>query len=497
MKKIILSFVAAAALFTACDPTQSEKDFTANSMTADELSNLISFSQYSMKDSVTAQTDGNWIVYTTHPGQVVTIYNYKADGSENLLAYGKTNGAFMLRPKRGSEPNQTVHLRFVNSDGSIVEAEKQLTVEVASDLTPEMKLLASNDYGSKVWKWDTDFRADGAVWGNMGYLPGSGDSFANEGNGIWWGATPEGLLGQLQHSKDGVAHGWESARAYMTLDDEGTITSYDSTGVKIASGSYEVVGYDGARHPSADGSQSEWSLGTFKVTAGAILWPYQINNNAFEPTEFEIMQLDESHLKLIYAAPGTGSWKEATWWAFKSGSDAQANLTGLSTKDWTWDVDWRADGGAWGNMGYLPGSGDSFANEGNGIWWACPPADLAGQLQHTPDGNTHGYDDAGAYMTFDYLNGTVTSFDKTGAKIASGAYEITEWNNGERISDWKLGTLHTNAGSILWPYQINKNGYEPTDFEIMQLSGNKLKLIYAAPGTGSWSEATWWAFKKK
>ena len=46
-------------------------------------------------------------------------------------------------------------------------------------------------------------------------------------------------------------------------------------------------------------------------------------------------------------------------------------------------------------------------------------------------------------------------------------------------------------------WKINGGGEKPTDFEIMQADENHLKLIYAAPGTGGWGEATWWAFKKK
>ena len=32
---------------------------------------------------------------------------------------------------------------------------------------------------------------------------------------------------------------------------------------------------------------------------------------------------------------------------------------------------------------------------------------------------------------------------------------------------------------------------------LLQLDGDHLKLVYVAPGTGAWAEATWWAFKKK
>ena len=34
--------------------------------------------------------------------------------------------------------------------------------------------------------------------------------------------------------------------------------------------------------------------------------------------QLEIMQLDNNHLKLIYAVPGSGGWGEATWWALKA-----------------------------------------------------------------------------------------------------------------------------------------------------------------------------------
>ena len=56
--------------------------------------------------------------------------------------------------------------------------------------------------------------------------------------------------------------------------------------------------------------------------------------------------------------------------------------------------------------------------------------------------------------------------------------------------------LHPNR-SYLFPFKINGGGEKPTAFEILQLDGDHLKLVYAAPGTGGWAEATWWAFKKK
>ena len=108
-------------------------------------------------------------------------------------------------------------------------------------------------------------------------------------------------------------------------------------------------------------------------------------------------------------------------------------------------------------------------------------------------------------MTFNYEKGTVASYTANGTQIRSGKFEITAWDKGNRFipsidgsqAAWAIGSLHTDAGSILFPFKINGGGEKPTDFEIMQLDGSHMKLIYVAPGTGSWSEATWWAFKKK
>lgn len=511
MKKIGLLIIAAAFMF-ACDPVEDRMDFVPIDIAAEKLLEGATFEQLAaVKDENGTVTyvpaaDGNYIKYSIPAAPSVNISYAKADGSESMLASGATGGTFALIPKRGSEPTQTVYFRTKNSDGTVAEATKDFTVYVPTALEPEIILLASNAYGHKVWKWDVEWREDGAVWGNMGYAPGDGDSFVNSGNGVWWGATPEGLAEQLDHSDTGAATGEESAGAYMEFSDEGSISTYDAEGKLIRSGSYSVANYTGNRDvPTIDGSVANWSYGTLKTTAGSILFPFEINSGGNKPTDFEIMQLDANHLKLVYAKSGTGSWAEATWWAFKSISDAEGSLTNFGNKDWTWDVDWREDGGAWGNMGYAPGNGDSFATGGNGIWWGCPPADLVDQLSHSDTGTAIGEEDPAAYMTFSAANGTVETFAADGTKIRSGKFEIKNWGMGKRTqatidgsqAEWAYGTLNTDAGSILFPFHVNSGGTKPTDFEIMQLDGDHMKLIYAAPSTGSWGEATWWAFKKK
>lgn len=182
---------------------------------------------------------------------------------------------------------------------------------------------------SNTWTWDTEFPTnyEGAVWGNAGYA--AGDDWTA---GIWWGAKPEELTGLLQNSDTGVATGEESANAYMTFDQAtGRVATFAANGTQIRGGKFSITWLNGQKaQPSIDGSIANWAYGTLTTDAGSILFPFQINGGGKKPTDFEIMKLDEQHLQLMYAAPGTGSWSEATWWVFKSGG---GNSGGGTTPD--------------------------------------------------------------------------------------------------------------------------------------------------------------------
>ena len=497
MKKQILFMVVALGLLTACDPSKDSIGMPGDSgLTGDQLTSGFTTKQYGDETYTTEAADGNYFQYFTSPSRVVTIYQLDEEGNRNVLASGKANGTFKIVPKRGNPSQQTYYVETRDFNGNTITGQKTATVFVPSELSPEMRLLASDSYGSKTWKWDTEFRQDGAVWGNLGYAPGEDWT-----SGIWWGAKPEELTGQLKHSDTGVATGEESNAASMVMYDDGNIACFDAGGNQIRKGKYSVEGWTGEKsQASVDGSIANWAYGTLVTTEGSILFPFKINGGGEKPTRFEIIQLDASNLKLIYAAPGTGGWGEATWWAFKSGSDAEGALTGFENKAWTWDTEFREDGAVWGNLGYA--AGDDWTG---GIWWGAKPEELTGQLQHSDTGVATGEESADAYMTFDWKTGAVKSYSGAGAEIRSGKFEILNWGNGEKtqasvdgsIANWAYGTLHTDAGSILFPFKINGGGEKPTDFEIIQLTNDNMKLIYAAPGTGGWGEATWWAFKKK
>ena len=515
-----MSLLAGAFTLTACDPAQESVDNNTVMASSEQLINGVSFIQYADAEMTSPAEDGNYIAYTTNPGRQVQIYNLRADGSMNLLASG-ASGSFTLRPTRGSNPVQTIYVRHLNSDGSMTVSETTLTVYVKQDLDPEIKFLASNDYGKKTWKWDTSIT--GTVWGNMGYCGGKGSEVGISGNGQWWGVSANddpdgaGFNQQLQHSEGGVNHGDGDLDAYMVIDEDGLITSYDKDGNVVRSGSYEVLNYD----PS---DPEAWKIGDLKTDA--ILWPWVINSGAKKPSEcgwgtgaYEIVYLTADKMTLVYPggnadtgeANALGGWGEATYWHFSSNTDLTGMLAGYDTagKAWTWDT--SVTGTVWGNMGYCGGSGADVGISGNGQWWgvsANDDPDGAGfnqQLQHSEGEVNHGDGDLDAYMTIT-PSGMVTSYAADGSVVRSGSYEF----NAIEGDEWKIGELKTDA--ILWPWVINSGAKKPSEcgwgngaYEVVYLSGSQMTLVYPggnadtgeANTLGGWGEATYWHFKAK
>ena len=480
--------MAAVGLFTACDPSKSEKDFDPVSLAANDLESRITITQTDENGNPAA--DGNFFTYTTNPATMVTVYNYLSDGSENKLAYG-FSGSFSIKPARGADPNQSFYIRTVNSDNSEVVLTKTYNVFVQTDLDLSIRYLASNSYGSKIWKWDNSLDNNGVVWGNMGYCGGSGTDVGTFGNGQWWGVVAEseteagsgnGFLQQLQHTEDGNYHGdGDVDNSYMTFNDEGVATTYDANGEIIRQAPYSVEEFN------LDG---EWRKGLLKTTA--ILWPYEINSGGNVPGVYEIVYLTPDKMTLVYPDGGSqGGWGEASFWHFCSNSDLMGNIAGYEDgKSWTWDP--SVTGAVWGNMGYQPGDGASVGTTGNGQWWGVTTSEeFNGQLQHTEDGTNHGDGDLNAYMTFG-TDGILKAYDANGNEIRSSAYEFVPVEG----SDWKIADLKTKA--ILWPYEINSGGNIPGTYEVVYLTGDKMTLVYPDGGSqGGWGEASFWHFKAK
>ena len=347
-------------MLTACDPIKEKGSMDIDSYTSSNLLDGAEFSQYADQACTTPQADGNWIKYNIPNASGIYIYYIKADGSEFKLAAGAGGGVFNFVPSRGSDPNQTVYFKYINANLEEVVASKEFTVQVAAELKPEIRLIASNDYGKKTWTWDPSIT--GAVWGNMGYCGGNGSDVGISGNGQWWGVTStDEFNDQLQHTHNGVNNGDGDLNAYMVFTEDGLIKSYDANGGIIREGSYEIKNYD------ANGT---WKVGD--LVTDAILWPYEINSNGNIPGTYEICYLTADKMTLVYPDGGDygslGNWGEATFWHFCSNSDVKGMVYGYDNgKNWTWDYDGTST--VWGNMGYCGGAGSDVGLSHNGQWW--------------------------------------------------------------------------------------------------------------------------------
>ena len=487
MKKSILLFAMGLVVLTACDPEKESKDLELNYVSESALDGCLTIKQTDEAGNPAA--DGNYFTYTTSPATEVAFYNLSASGEENVLAHGSC-GSFVVLPKRGSSPSQTVYVRVVNTDGSISKISKTFNVFVKQDLDPEIRLLASDSYGKKVWKWDTTVSANGAFWGNMGYCGGAGADVGISGNGEWWGmVSDEDFAGQLNHSHDGAYHG-EGLKAWMEFDEDGKVNCFNENGEIYLSDSYTVEGYN---------PNGEWRKGLLKTKA--ILWPYEINSGGNVPGEYEIVYLTADKMTLVYPDGGDygslGNWGEATFWHFYSDSDIEGMAVGYgktASKNWTWDYD--GENPVWGNMGYCAGPGSDVGINHAGQWWGCiAEEEFAGQTQHS-GGSLHGDESPDAYFTLD-AEGNISRYAGNGSLINKGSYSFDVVKGNE----WKVANLNTTAGTILWPFEINSGGNTPTTFEVVYLTGNKMCLVYPDGGDfgslGGWGEATFWHFKAK
>lgn len=499
MKKSILLFAVALGMLTACDPIKEDGSMEIDNLTAANLLEGAKFEQYADEACKEAKADGNWIKYSLPKASSLFIYYLKPDGSEFKLASGASAGVFNFVPPRGSDPKQTVYFKFINANLQEVVASQEFTVEVAGELNPEIRLIASNDYGKKTWKWDpTVPNTGGVVWGNMGYCGGAGADVGTAGNGQWWGVVAEseteagsgnGFLQQLQHTHDGAYHGdGDVDKSYMVFTEDGILTSYDASGAEIRKDAYAVEGYN---------PNGEWKVGDLVTTA--ILWPYEINSGGNVPGRYEICYLTSDKMTLVYPDGGDfgglGGWGEATFWHFRSLSDVKGMAYGYDNgKDWTWNTE-AIDGVVWGNMGYCGGAGaDAVAT---GKWWGVTSEEeFMGQLNHTNDGQAHGDESMNAYFKLT-PDGAITRYAGDGSTINSGSFSIDE----SVANDWKVADLNTTAGTILFPYEINSGGNMPTTFEVLYLTGSTMTLCYPDGGDfgglGGWGEATFWQFKAK
>ena len=279
----------------------------------------------------------------------------------------------------------------------------------------------------------------------------------------------------------------------MVFNEDGECISYKADGSIIAKGSYSLNNYD----PSGD----NYLYGTLVTEGAPILMPFKINSGGQRVNEFEVIYIDPNMMSLIYKGDNAEwGWGEATWWRFKNASDPDAALAGTGTRAWTYNTMPSAGVDAtWGNCGYIGvgGQANVAAGEIPGYWWGCTPEELeTSQISHS-GGVAYGYGSDDAYMVFDNVMGTVTSYAADGSKIASSAYSV---ENFDWKGEYKMGDLLTpgDTPGILFPFIINTGGSKASEYELLYLDGTLMTLIYKGDNAEwGWGESTWWRFQPK
>lgn len=498
MKKQLLILGLAGMLLTSCDPLKDEGKFISDNMTAESLLQGATFAQY---DAVTDENGnvtyipsetGNYIQYNFPNVSAVVVY-YLKNGAQKQLSYGRSGGIFYYLPSRGSDPQQTLYFSYLNPDGTEAVAEKQFTMKVAQELDPAVKVLVS-DAGVKRWRWMPTNVNGGAVWGNGGYGGAEQDGGLDIAN-AWWGCgvedgtCPDKFSGQTQHAGSRYDKIKDEcyALSYMEFNEDMSLTAYAPDGTVINTGSFGISNYKNNEITDA----SICSRGVLTTSEGAILWPFAINTEGMQPTQFNINYLDVARMILSYSEEGT-AWSACTWWSFMSDADPEV----LALHEWHWKPTEVNGGAVWGNGGYGGGSQDGTGVIAN-AWWGCGvndgdcPDKFKDQMQHAGASYIDGEEYSTSRMVFSAENGTITLYNGD-TELRKGTFEVDFTQNAELFT---IGTLKTSAGAILWPFAINMNGYEPTEFKIAYLGPETMILQYPE-SDAAWSACTWWSFGK-
>jgi hypothetical protein len=151
--------------------------------------------------------------------------------------------------------------------------------------------------------------------------------------------------------------------------------------------------------------------------------------------------------------------------------------TGVTAKKYVWD---ETAGAVWGNGGYL----GSRKPE----WWTN---DKASMDTNDPD---YGSD---AWMVFD-LNGmklTKTSEDGTTSQSGKVMLDITAKKTGADGNPWSIAKITTTGVTVLCGRAPNNGNAPVYEYDVLELTEEKLVLSWPEPGAGAWGVAWFWVFR--
>lgn len=274
MKKIFLAAPLLAMLFVACDPVTSDYGSPEASITADELTSELQLNPKS--------AGNNNITVITSPARYVKIY----DANTNKMLAEGTNKVIQVVP-----PTTTAsfYVTTINQDGSVTKsATKSVNVTEYTDLPSIYYKLFGDNLGTTKWSWDTT--ASDGVWGNNGYLEGTGPG--------WWvvhASEVDKQATEIGLPKDGL-DGW------FTLSLSGVTTSRGENGSVVA---------------TSDFVKSGWDIATLTFSGTIPLLGIQKNKGNARQYVYQILKADGTSLRLCAPEPGAGDWGAAWFWNFK------------------------------------------------------------------------------------------------------------------------------------------------------------------------------------
>jgi len=280
MKKVIIySFFIMAVTFIACDPIEN-RDNIGSAITADEIEATVTV----------AQENGLNV-------------NYVYCECSSPISCEWTNGVIKKQSNYAElimfvPGEQTITLKGLCADGTVITKEFTVTVDALSDTYP---VDAEYGYfcgsGSKNWVWNTKDYTNTYGMGGWGADASPG----------WWGMSANDGAGSMNRAGEGNGASMTFTLYGKTLVKNKTDGSTESGTFDFDMGTYEMNFWDASQ---------QWSIGKFYTSGTTVLIGRGTEVDA-PVTEYDIVSLNDS--TMILATPYKEvSWNEGTFWLFAS-----------------------------------------------------------------------------------------------------------------------------------------------------------------------------------
>lgn len=263
-------------MLTSCDPSH-DNESPISAVSSEQLTNEL---------QITAKSEGNNnLTVFTSPTRYIKVY----DSTTGAMMGSGTLVKIQIAPPQ-TEASYYVTTAAMDGTTSVKSGVKSISISEYTDLPAIYSTIfgdGNGGYTSHTWVWDTE--ASDGVWGNGGYLEGTGPG--------WWVVSAADIDAQAEGKglPDDGLNGW------MSLALTGVKTSRGESGqVKV---SEETV-------------KAGWDIGRMVFSGTTPLMGIQPNVGGNQ-YDYHILKADDKHLRLCAPEPGAGDWGTAWFWNFK------------------------------------------------------------------------------------------------------------------------------------------------------------------------------------